>query len=64
MKATRPGPTVTLNTDMAIKLLVGPYNAETEDLIWAIADNQTELLKGMQSNEQYNENVAKFIANQ
>ena len=61
MKNLIPAPTVTVNTNTVIANLIGEYNKGTQYIIHAIAKNESALLKGCYSLEDYTANVETFI---
>ncbi len=60
----KTSPTVTLNTNEFIKANFGLYNRENAQIIWAIADNEKELLKGCVSMRGYHARLTECVNRQ
>ena len=54
-------PMVKINTANIIAELIGDYSEETQKIIHAIAENETELLKGCYDLEHYTAKIERFI---
>ncbi len=61
IKPTRRRPTVTITLNDSIQRLVGEYTAETEKLIWTIADNQRAICSGCRSQNELDTSLQNFI---
>ena len=58
----RKAPIVNMNTNNVISEIVGEYNEGNCELIHKIVKNQSKLMKGCESHEDYKASIERFIA--